>query len=845
MTTVDEAPDDSRQEYGWGLAPSHLKTRRQLREMGKSPGQSLVALMVGKVRGRRVVASLFDPDLAPAKRVPTDAQLAAIRKATTEHQLRAAQRRGFSRAEMSAPVEPAPGWEQDHKEGNTVSNKNFQEQPRSRYAVEADELQQRLDAITAILDRAPDDREFDEALDRQDPHANSEKSEASYTAYIQGMEQEERAARANLDRYLTDNRVFLLTDPYWGAQLPEQDTAGRTAGAAEAPAEGVPLPVGHGQRMAFLLATVAVNQARYRDQRLGTAVEDAKAVGPETVAEVLAKLDQEQALVEARLEARLQDNPTATVEALADALVWHSNSEIAAKHLRQITFDYADQWGVMVDATDFSVGIDPDFDAVDAQNHAEAWRLHDRESSVMDIVSAMPLLAAAKGAVSEAISAWRGIGISPVDPRGHINDQAARRERLDTDLAAVKLPEADRARVSFVVDYLRGNTADVDLLYSPVLVDPGEEARGRVPRLLEAFTTNPTAGPLVREEIKVMTPADQDRVRQAGTQIARGGEVDVKLWPGYVDRYDLGEELCDYADEVDELATLADYLASEDYFLPEERERLGAVTSDNAAGSIRDDVNVQITRMSEQREQLRVMIHDGKGLAAVERAQLAAVLADIDTGRIRGHKQLPELLFADEKTKADADVKRVGVPASKLSTATQEAVTQRIAASGAAPQSWDSAERLERTVSAIGDSLYTVACGARGSGGIEFERKNYANKYASLGRQLVEMGAGEVARTEIGQLLADRARQAGELGRTAAWREQQWTAKVEAAVADRNDALAQRQAAAAGRAPNTGHARAPRTEKAAGEAHAQAQAQAQSSRAAAGRRQLHSPEVER
>ncbi|MFE2961978.1 hypothetical protein [Nocardia tengchongensis] len=746
MTTVAEAPDDSRQEYGWGLAPSHLKTRRQLREMGKSPGQSLVALMVGNLRGRRVVARLFDPDLAPAKRVPSAAQLAAIGKATREHQLRAAQRRGFSRAEMSAPVEPAPGWEQDHKEGNTVSDNKF-----------------------------------------------------------------------------------------------EQAEAGSAGGSEQL---GLDTPTGHGQRMAFLLATIAVNQARYRDQRLGAAVEDAKAVGPETVAAVLAKLDQEQALVEARLEARRQDNPTATVEALADALVWHSNSEIAAKHLRQITFDYADQWGVMVDATDFSVGIDPEFDAVDAQNHAEAWRLHDRESSVMDIVSAMPLLATAKGAVSEAISTWRGIGISPVDPRGHLNDQAARRERLDADLAAAKLPEAERARVSFVVDYLRGDTADVDLLYSPVLVDPGEEARGRVPRLLEAFTTNPTAGPLVREEIKVMTPADQDRVRQAGTQIARGGEVDVKLWPDYVDRYDLGEEICDYADEVDELRTLAEYLATEDYFLPEERERLGAVTSDNAAGSIRDDVNVQITRMSEQREQLRVMIHEGKGLAAVERAQLAAVLGDIDSGRIRGAEQLPELLFADERTKADADVKRVGVPASNLSKATREAITQRIESSGAAPQGWD-ATRLSSAVSAIGDSLYTVACGARGTGGIAYERKAYAEKYAELGRQLVQARVGQDARAEIGQLLVDRARQAGELGRTAAWREQQWTAKVEAAVADRNDSLAQRQAAAAGRAPNTGHARAQRTEKAAGEAHAQAQAHAQQSRATAGRRQLHSPEVGR
>ncbi|MGV9838061.1 RRQRL motif-containing zinc-binding protein [Nocardia niigatensis] len=749
MTTVDEAPDDSRQEYGWGLAPSHLKTRRQLREMGKSPGQSLVALMVGKVRGRRVVARLFDPDLAPAKRVPSDAQLAAIRKATHEHQLRAAERRGLSRTEMSAPAEPAPSWEQapTPKEGNAMS----------------------------------------------------------------------------------DNKFEPVAEPV---------AAAGSAGASEQ--LEFDTPTGHGQRMAYLLATVAVNQARYRDQRLAKAVEEASVLGGEAIDELVTRSEQTQARAEARLEARPQHNPVATVEALADALVWHPNSAIATKHLNQITRDYAQQWGVLIDADDFSVAIDPEFDAQAAQDHAEADLLRQRESAIVDIVSAMPLLAATKAAVTAAVSRWSG-EVDPADPGAGL--LVTRREQLSVDLAEAKLPELDRARVEFVVDYLRGNTADVDLLYSPVIVDPGEEARGRVPRLLELFATNPKSAPLVGEEIKVMTPADQDRVRQAGKEIARGGEVDFKLWPDYVDRYELGEQIANYAAEADELATVADYLAT-GKFNAEERERLGAVTVVSARGTLTDDVNHQITRMTEQREQLRDTIGNSKGLAAVERAQLSAVLADIDTGRIRDHKQLPELLFADENTKSDADVNRVSGPADRLSTATREAITQRIEASGAAPQGRD-AERLNSAVSSIGDSLYTVACGARSPGGIEYERKSYADKYAHLGRQLVKAGVGEAARAEIGQLLADRARQAGELGRTAAWREQQWKAKVDSAVAHRNDSLAQRQAAAAGRAPHTGRARAPRAEKTATEAHAQAQAQAQQSRATAGRRQLHSPEVER
>jgi hypothetical protein len=148
-------------------------------------------------------------------------------------------------------------------------------------------------------------------------------------------------------------------------------------------------------------------------------------------------------------------------------------------------------------------------------------------------------------------------------------------------------------------------------------------------------------------------------------------------------------------------------------------------------------------------------------------------------------------------------------------------------------------------VSSIGDALYTVACGARGNGGIEAERKSYTDKRARLGKELVKTGVGEAARTEIGELLDERARQAGVLGKAAAQREQQWKAKIDRAIADRNDAIAQRQAAAAGRASGSGRARAPRPDRdPAQEAHAQAQARAQAqTRAVAGRRQLHSPEV--
>ncbi|WP_433527763.1 hypothetical protein ACQPZ2_44055 (plasmid) [Nocardia pseudovaccinii] len=809
MTTVDEAPDNSRQEFDWGLAPSHLKTRRQLRDMGKSPGKSFVGHMVGKFRGRRIAAQMFDSRRAPDKRGPSAAQLAAIDKATREHQLRAAERRGFSRAEMNGPIEPAPGWEHNptEKEEEIMSDNTFDNAEAITDLFEmhqrADQLEQMLDEAHHVATTAPDDHAA-EAVVR---------------------------AQERLDAHLRRYRGELNNNPHWDSHYATIDQADKPQ--VQAPEQlGLDTPTGHGQRMAYLLATVAVNQARYRDQRLAKAVEQAQALGGDAVEELVTRGEQTQARAEARLEARRQDNPTAAVQALADALVWHPNSEIATKHLRQLTYDYAEQWGVVVDADEFAVSIDPNFDAVDAQNHAEAWRLFDRESAVMDFVSAMALLDTAKGAAMEAISEWRGIGISPADPRAHLRDEAARREQLSVDLAAAKLPEPDRARVEFVVDYLRGNTADVDLLDSPVIVDPGEEARGRVPRLLELFANDPRAAKVVGEEIAVMTAADQDRVRQAGTEIARGGEVDFKLWPDHVDRYELGEALAEYAADYGELRSEADYLATGGYS-EEEHERLGA---EDIPG-VGDETGDRITRVAQQRDQLRDTILNGKGLAPVERAHLSEVLGDIDAGRIRDHKDLPELLFADERTKADADVNRVGVPASRLSTATREEITQRIEASSAEPQGWD-AERLNGAVSSIGDSLYSVACGARGNGGIEDERKSYADKRARLGKELVKAGVDEAARAEIRELVDDRARQAGVLGTAAAQREQRWQAKTDRVVAARDNAVAQRLAATAGRAQNGRACTTNRPDRA-------AQTASPAPARVAGRRNLHSAEIGR
>ncbi|MGW4071668.1 RRQRL motif-containing zinc-binding protein [Nocardia grenadensis] len=100
------------QVYPWRCAPAHLRTRRQLAAQGLRPnGQDIVARVERpRRRGEPLTAYLYDVRLAAAKREATEAQLAVLAKATRERQLRAAERRGISRAEMVTAGDPGPGW---------------------------------------------------------------------------------------------------------------------------------------------------------------------------------------------------------------------------------------------------------------------------------------------------------------------------------------------------------------------------------------------------------------------------------------------------------------------------------------------------------------------------------------------------------------------------------------------------------------------------------------------------------------------------------------------------------------------------------------------------------------
>ncbi|MGQ4617550.1 hypothetical protein [Nocardia sp. R7R-8] len=193
--------------------------------------------------------------------------------------------------------------------------------------------------------------------------------------------------------------------------------------------------------------------------------------------------------------------------------------------------------------------------------------------------------------------------------------------------------------------------------------------------------------------------------------------------------------------------------------------------------------------MATRREHLHVAAVDGLGLTSMERHQLAAVLDDIDTCLIRNDKQLPELMWVDERSKAEIDQTRSDRPAATLSAATRKQARQLIEASGSVEPKSREARVLDSAVSTIGDTLYSVAGGA--VDGVDSERQQFIDNRAALGKALTQAGGHRYTKTAVRELIDDRAREAGQYGRAAAERRTRWSARVDQIIARRDDAIAQ------------------------------------------------------
>ncbi|MBF6162993.1 RRQRL motif-containing zinc-binding protein [Nocardia cyriacigeorgica] len=609
------------------------------------------------------------------------------------------------------------------------------------------------------------------------------------------------------DAAATPQEENSMSDTTTAQILTEQSDIPADVQAALAPAQGENpiLPgtkaTGHKQRLALLHAVVAINQARDRREGIEAAHIQAEEIGGTALDHLVEAVETELAATEASIDEVDISNPNQLARHYADVLTWRAASPRVAQRAEQITALFSERWGVLVNPDAETVGIDPHFDPVRTQTLTEAEAVQARRMAVLDVMAEAPLTEQTKAAVSEAVSAWSAEDIDPADPQAYLDNQTASLNQLCDALTAVKMPATDRARIDFTIDYLTGDTAEIDLLDTPVLVDPGEEARGRVAKLLGYFAQKQIPGEEMAQEISVMTTADQDAVRQAGRAIVAGENPNLQVFGGYVDREQLRDELHLYAVDAGDQRAEADYIADTD---------LTGYSPDQLGVS--DELGERITRMAERRAQIQAAA-DGKGLTSMERHQITAVLRDIDTGRIRDEQQLPELMFVDERSKSEVDHLWSSRIASFAATAAKEALTQQIDSSGAVDPNSREARILADRVSSLGDTLYSVAAGA--VDGVQAERKAFIDKRTNLGEALDRAGVGADTKTAIRALVDDRGRDAGQLGRVAAERRARWQTRTDQIIARRDDALAQRQAATTGRAPRQARSCATRPDRAA------------------------------
>ncbi|MBF6191329.1 toprim domain-containing protein [Nocardia sp. CDC186] len=426
----------------------------------------------------------------------------------------------------------------------------------------------------------------------------------------------------------------------------------------DAPADTTPDIDHAGAQLAMLWQTMlrhlimlAQRQAEQRRRDMETLAARAR----EEQEQIQAQYAAERKAVETRLKA-LKDKglDKASREEIADAVAqsraWAPDSELAEQVWYDLRLHVFRHYDIYIDDND-EPKLEQHPDGLASQIQAlEADRaFRDRASRAQDrMVAAIAAEAGLDESTRQALYAdiarWQN------------HPTPATLDELTKKLSDAKVCEQTRTRIRFTAVYLtQGGSVETPYLrdnHAPALeathllrrmdqplVDPGEEAKPRVDRLLVAYRDQLRLGAPtehVRERlgqaVALLTAEDQKAARDRGVEIRKDptGKF-APLWPDHVDREALAESVQMYA----ALQPHAD------------RAAVAAGDYDGAAA-------VQLREQAARhRRRIQTAIKQGQGLHDLERDQLAAVLRDVDAGQ-----PAPQMLWADDRTAAAVDAER-------------------------------------------------------------------------------------------------------------------------------------------------------------------------------------------
>ncbi|SUH41104.1 transcriptional regulator [Nocardia farcinica] len=524
-------------------------------------------------------------------------------------------------------------------------------------------------------------------------------------------------------------------------------------------------------------------------QRVAAALDDARKASEERRADE-ARRAAEQAAVETRLRKLAErglDNASRTeiAEAVRDAAAWAPDSVAASQALQQLAAHVRDRFEVHIDPHAYTATADiPTPEIADALRDAEAGRaagerVRTAQEHMVRLVAAQDLDESVKAQLYAEIETWRA------------NPTARQLDKLSKQLGEKGVPEQARIRLRFIAAYLgtpnqivpdaelgavRSVLATTELrkLDAP-LVDPGEEAKPRVDRLLTSYqdllrTGRDTAS--VRErlasEMAVLTPEEQEAVRARGNAIrANPGGTYAKLWPDHVDR--------------DELATTVRMYAT---LAPQAEATAGK------AADLDDATATQMRKAAAKHRSVIVKaIKAGKGLHDLERDQLKAVLRDVEAGvRLPSRAGLPdvpgaavpEMLWADDRSAAAVDADRAAQVAHDTTRAHRRRLDELLASNQAPP---GTARRARDVVTRVMSAQNDLAAGR--STLPDYERSGLDQE---LDAHLAAAGARDPLRHTVRAHLDLAASEAATVGKQASRISDRWGERRDAVVAARSTA---------------------------------------------------------
>ncbi|MFE9328257.1 hypothetical protein ACIHDR_46055 [Nocardia sp. NPDC052278] len=410
---------------------------------------------------------------------------------------------------------------------------------------------------------------------------------------------------------------------------------------------------GRAQRMAYVHIAVALHRGN-------TMSADRKWPGPAfsstpRIAGIFTEsiADARAAAEERMRQLNYEGPPEDMAAALAEAWVWKTGSAVATETLANLIEHYRDEYGLIIDAATGRVTVDPEIDPtwLDTNNRrfAALNRAVSAEKFARTTIEATSTPHTARSEVLAAFARWRESFDPFADQRERQRSQD-KRDQIASAMQRADLSAETRNKVLFVFAYFSGwRQEEFDLQSSPVLIDPGEEVKGRVDALRAAAEIAWTSQQS-EKQFAVLSTTDRQLLSASPAS----------PWPDHVNRDLLQQILNEHARTVRAAQIHATVLARD---------------PDQAVGEGAERI---IDQLEAQRRAILALVDHGQGLDGIERDMIRCLLDEA----ANGDAELPALVLVDERSKKAADEAARYGTAQRAAIATDAQILRTLDAAG-------------------------------------------------------------------------------------------------------------------------------------------------------------------